>query len=141
MSTRTWWVRDRAIIAVLPYLFLQMALIAALPYMFLQMQRSEDRLVSSAFSGALPEAALQDVIATKATAPATLSEIAGASPIVVPTAVSVCSVPSPEPAATAGKSAAKAKRTAEAPTRATPTKMPKFIQVAAVGRGSKEVRH
>jgi hypothetical protein len=144
------WVRDGAVIAVLPYLFLQVTVIAALPYLFLQMQSSEDQLVPSAFSRTLPaDAAVQDVIATKATAPAVPSEIVGGSPIVVPTAISDCPVTSPEPAATVGKAlgkakakaVAKAKLTAKAPSRATPTKMVKTVQVAAVGRGSKEVRY
>jgi hypothetical protein len=120
-------------------------IIVALPYLFLEMEWSEDRLAPSSFSSALPaDAAMQDVIATKTRAAP--NEIAGASPIVVPTAVSDCAVTALEPGATVGKAAkgksvAKAKRTAKATTRASPTKIQKFIKVAVVGRGSKETRH
>jgi hypothetical protein len=119
------------------------------------MEWLEDRMVPSASSSTLPahvapQEARSAAIATKAAALAAPSEIARASPIVVPTAVSACSLTPPEPAAAAvgksvakakGKAKAKAKRTAEAPTRATPTNMPKPTQVAAMGRGSKEARY
>jgi hypothetical protein len=121
-------------------------LLTALACLFLHMEWGEDRLVPAASSSTLPDyVALQEarapVIATKATVSTAPSEIAVASPIVVPTAISDCTVTPPELAATVGKSKAKAKRTAKAPTRGTPTRIPKFIQLAAVGRGSKEARH
>jgi hypothetical protein len=130
------------------------ALLAALAYLFLNMEWSEDRLIPAASSSTLPTyVALQEarapVIATKVTAPAAPSEIARASPLVVPTAISDCPMISPEPAATIGKavakargkSVAKAKRTAKTPIKTMPTKMPESLQVAAAGRGSKEAKY